>query len=206
MFKKIKNIDTAFRQLRQTVVLVIISSTLVLVIALGFAYRLVSRTQDRIYVLADGKAFQVFASSTRDNIPVEAREHIRSFHRYFFTLDPDEKAIKYNLQNALYLADVSAKRAYDDLQENGFYASLISGNVNQTIRVDSVQVDVEEYPYRFRCFSNQQIIRPRSITHRELVTEGYLRRVSRSDNNPHGFLIERWKTVRNRDLSTQNRY
>ncbi|RYY44760.1 MAG: conjugative transposon protein TraK, partial [Chitinophagaceae bacterium] len=26
-----------------------------------------------------------------------------------------------------------------------------------------------------------------------------------SDNNPHGFLIEKWKTLENNDLKTQNR-
>lgn len=206
MFSKIKNMDTAFRQLRNVVVLVIVSSLLLLIVSMTLGYRLLSRTQDRIYVLANGKAFQVFASSTRDNIPVEAREHIRSFHQYFFTLDPDEKAITHNLQKALYLADLSAKRIYDDLQENGFYASVISGNVNQTILVDSIQVDIEGYPHKFRCFATQRIVRPKSLTMRELVTEGYLRRVSRSDNNPHGFLIERWRTIINRDLSTKSRY
>jgi hypothetical protein len=33
---------------------------------------------------------------------------------------------------------------------------------------------------------------------RVLVTQGYLRDVARSDNNPHGFLIEHWKTMVNR--------
>ncbi|MEO7047497.1 MAG: conjugative transposon protein TraK, partial [Ferruginibacter sp.] len=82
---------------------------------------------------------------------------------------------------------------------------LISGNVNQTISIDSVVVDINEYPYKFRCYASQSIIRPSSITTRSLVTEGALRNVSRSDNNPHGFLIERWNTIENRDLKTVNR-
>jgi len=32
-----------------------------------------------------------------------------------------------------------------------------------------------------------------------------LRNVSRSDNNPHGFLIERWATIANKDLKTTAR-
>ncbi|MDP3180258.1 MAG: conjugative transposon protein TraK, partial [Bacteroidota bacterium] len=40
---------------------------------------------------------------------------------------------------------------------------------------------------------------------RSLITEGALRNVSRSDNNPHGFLIERWNTIENRDIKTENR-
>jgi hypothetical protein len=37
------------------------------------------------------------------------------------------------------------------------------------------------------------------------VTEGWLRNTSRSDNNPHGFLIERWAILDNRDLKVEGR-
>jgi conjugative transposon TraK protein len=113
--------------------------------------------------------------------------------------------IQINVTKALYLADDSAKRIYDDLKENGYYSGIISGNVSQTIAVDSVTININEYPYQFRCYATQNIIRPTSIAYRSLITEGNLRNVSRSDNNPHGFLIERWNTIENRDLSSKNR-
>src|SRR5690606_37330719 len=111
----------------------------------------------------------------------------------------DDKAIAANTTKALYLADGTAKRAYDDLKENGYYAGLISGNISQTISVDSVVVDVAEYPYRFRCYATQSITRPTSLTTRSLVTEGVQRNISRRDNNPHGFLIERQNTIEDTD-------
>lgn len=206
MFKKMKNIDTAFRQIRTFAMLVVSGCVLICCFALYKSFSLVSRMQSKIYILANGKALEAYASERKDNIPVEAKDHVRTFHKLFFTLDPDDKAIQANITKALYLADGSAKRAYDDLKENGYYAGLISGNVNQTINVDSVSVDINEYPYRFRCYATQNIIRPTSITTRTLVTEGGLRNISRSDNNPHGFLIERWNTIENRDLKTVNRH
>lgn len=205
MFKKMKNIDTAFRHIRSFTLVVIIGCVLICCFALYKSFSLVSQMQSKIYILANGKALEAYASERKDNIPVEARDHVTNFHKMFFTLDPDDKAITANITKALYLADGSAKRAYDDLKENGYYAGLISGNVNQTIIVDSVAIDINEYPYRFRCYATQSIIRPTSITTRSLVTEGGLRNVSRSDNNPHGFLIERWSTIDNRDLKTVSR-
>jgi conjugative transposon TraK protein len=98
----------------------------------------------------------------------------------------------------------SAKRAYDNLKEAGFYTNIISGNISQRIKVDSVQVDVGQYPYYFRCYATQNIIRTTSTVSRSLLTEGYLRNVSRSDNNPHGFLVERWTTLDNQDIKTVN--
>jgi conjugative transposon TraK protein len=206
MFRKMKNIDTAFRHMRAFTIVIIVLCMTISLYALYKSYALVSGMQSRIYILANGKSLEAYASERRDNIPVEARDHVTTFHRLFFTLDPDDKAIQANITKALYLADGSAKRAYDDLKENGYYAGLISGNVNQTVSIDSVSIDINEYPYHFRCYATQSIVRPTTITTRSLVTEGALRNVSRSDNNPHGFLIERWNTVDNRDLKTVSRY
>ena len=206
MFKKMKNIDTAFRYVRGFTMLVIVGCVVICCFTLYKSYSLVAEMQSKIYILANGKALEAYASERKDNIPVEARDHVKVFHRLFFTLDPDDKAIQATITKALYLADGSAKRIYDDLKENGYYAGLISGNVNQTIAVDSVAIDINEYPYRFRCYATQSIVRPTSITTRSLITEGALRNVSRSDNNPHGFLIERWNIIENSDLKTASRH
>jgi conjugative transposon TraK protein len=200
-----KNIDTAFKYVRGFTMLFILCCAVICCYTLSRSFQTVSRMQDKIYILAAGKALEAYASDRKDNVPVEARDHIKTFHQFFFTLDPDDKVIKTNVTKALYLADESAKRIYDDLKENGFYSGIISGNISQTIQIDSVNVDTRDYPYRFKCFSRQNIIRTTSILKRSLITEGSLRNVSRSDNNPHGFLIERFNTIENRDLTVENR-
>ena len=169
------------------------------------ANALVSRARGRIYILADGKALEAVAGERKDNIPVEARDHVRIFHLLFFTLDPDEKVIGDNLGRALYLADGSAKRVYENLKESGYYASIISGNISERVAIDSIRLDLSGYPYYFRCFGQETIVRSTSMVTRSLVTEGYLRDVSRSDNNPHGFLIERWVILDNHDLKVEQR-
>ncbi|MDD2305963.1 MAG: conjugative transposon protein TraK [Prolixibacteraceae bacterium] len=200
-----KNIDTAFRHVRGFTMLVITGCVLISCFALYKSFSLVSQMQGKVYILANGKALEAYASDRKDNIPVEAKDHVKTFHQLFFTLDPDDKVIKTNLTKALYLADASAKREYDNLKENGYYSGIISGNISQAIKVDSISIDIDQYPYRFRCYATQSIIRTTSIVSRSLITEGALRNVSRSDNNPHGFLIERWNTIENRDIKTENR-
>lgn len=205
MFTKMKNIDTAFRYVRGFTMLVICGCIIISCYALYKSFQTVSQMQDRVYILANGKALEAYASERKDNIPVEARDHVKTFHKFFFTLDPDDKVIKTNITKALYLADDSAKRIYDDLKENNFYSGIISGNISQTIQIDSVSIDIRGYPYRFRCYAHQNIIRTTSIMKRSLLTEGSLRNVSRSDNNPHGFLIERFNTIENKDISAETR-
>ncbi len=200
-----KNIDTAFQHIRSFTLAVVTGSLLLCCVVVYKSYRLVAEMQSKVYILANGKALETYASDRKDNIAVEAKDHVKVFHQFFFTLDPDDKVIQTNITKALYLADASAKREYDNLKENGYYTNVIAGNISQTIQVDSVSIDLTNYPYHFRCYATQNIIRATSTVLRNLITEGFLRNVSRSDNNPHGFLIERWSTIENRDLKIQNR-
>jgi conjugative transposon TraK protein len=205
MFQKMKNIDSAFKLIRSFSLLFLVGCAFVCFIVTYKAFQMVSVSQHRIYILANGKALEAFAADRKDNIPVEARDHIKMFHHHFFTLDPDEKVIQSNIVKALYLADASAKREYDNLKEAGYYANLISGNISQTIEADTIHVDTHRYPYYFRYVGKQTLVRPSAVVTRSLITEGYLRNVSRSDNNAHGFLIEKWRTLENIDLTIQSR-
>lgn len=205
MFNKPKSIETAFQFIRLFSFGVVLCSFAFCVFMAFESYNKVSAAQNKIYVIADGKAMEIFASDRKANIPVEAKDHIRTFHQYFFSLDPDEEVIKNNIGKALYLCDESANRLYQNLQETGYYAGIISGNISQTVQVDSVALSTDSYPYYFRCFCTEKIIRPTSTVTRDLVTEGYLRNIARSDHNPHGFLIERWSVIENKDLKTEAR-
>jgi len=205
MFQKMKNIDTAFRHIKlfSAFFLVVCAGVCMLVVSKG--YQLASQSQQKIFILANGKALEAYSADRKDNIPVEAKDHVKMFHHFFFTLDPDEKVIQSNINKALYMVDGSAKQQYDNLKENGYYSNVVSGNISQEIQMDSITINTDAYPYYFRYKGVQRIIRPTTIVTRNLITEGYLRNVSRSDNNSHGFLIERWRTVENNDLTTQNR-
>ena len=205
MFTKAKNIDTAFRHIRMFSIAIVIACACISIYALQANYRISKESQQRVFILANGKALEAYGADRKDNIPVEARDHIKTFHHYFFTLDPDEKVIASNITKALYLADGSAKKQYDNLKENGYYINLISGNISQQIEIDSMDINVDAYPYYFRCVAKEKLVRTTSIVTRSLVTEGYLRNVERSDNNPHGFLIERWAILENKDIKTENR-
>lgn len=200
-----KNIDTAFQHIRLFCIVVIVASIVLDGWVVTQSSLLAGRAQQRIYILANDKVLQAYASDHRDNIAVEARDHVKMFHYYFFTLDPDEKVIAGHIGQALYLADESAKRQYDNLKESGYFNGLIAGNISQHLEADSIVVDTRVYPYHFRFVGREQIIRASSILTRKLVTEGELREVSRSDNNPHGFLLERWRIVENRNLSVEPR-
>jgi conjugative transposon TraK protein len=205
MFKQTKNIDSAFKHIKTFTFLVITTCFVLCGFVLYKSYELSARVQDKIYILAGDQAMEAYASKRKDNILVEAKSHISLFHTYFFSLDPDEKVIEKNISKALYMADGFAKKQYDNLKETGYYSNIIAGNISQQISIDSITVNVKSEPYFFYCYGTEKIIRPNSIVTRNLITQGYLRNVSRSDHNPHGFLIERWETIENKDIKTENR-
>ncbi len=203
MFTQFKNIDTAFKHIKTFSLFLIIACVLVSGFSIYTSFDMVSTNNAKVYILANGKAIEAFSAERKDNIGVEIRDHVKMFHHWFFTLDPDEKVIQRNMLLALNLADQSAKKSYDNLKEQGYFTNLISANISQEIAVDSVELNLDVYPYYFKCFATQQLVRSTSTVVRRLVTQGYLRNVSRSDNNPHGFLIQRWETLENSDVVKQ---
>jgi conjugative transposon TraK protein len=205
MFTEAKNINSAFQYIKWFSFSLLICTLFISAFSLYENHQVTREAQARIFILANGKALEAYGADRKDNIPVEAKDHITMFHHYFFTLDPDEKVIMANLTRALYLADGSAKKEYDNLKENGYYSGLISGNISQQIIIDSIYVNINSTPFYFRCTAQEKLIRTTSVLTRSLVTEGYLRNVERSDNNSHGFLIERWAIIENRDLKTELR-
>ncbi|WP_130857940.1 conjugative transposon protein TraK [Olivibacter jilunii] len=201
MFTQFKNIDTAFRHIRLFSIMLIIANVLIGYYYVYKSYQFVNAAQGRIYVLYNGKVLQAMATDRKSNLPVELRDHISTFHQYFFNLIPDDKAIQASISKALYLADQSAKRQYDNLKESGYYNNLISANISEEIEIDSTVLDIDSYPFSFVCYASQKLTRSTSTATKRLVTKGQIRDLKKqTDDNPHGFLIQNWEIIENQNL------
>lgn len=205
-FKTLRNIESSFRHLRLFSMLFLGACTLISVAAVWTSYRFAEAQRQKIYVLDQGKSLILALSQDMaQNRPVEAREHVRRFHELFFTLSPDKAAIESNVGRALQMADKSALSYYKVLQEKGFFNRLIAGNVSQMVKVDSIRCNFDHYPYEVTTFARQRILRESTVTERSLVTTCRLVNVSRSDNNPQGFMVEALNIVENKDIATYDR-
>ena len=205
-FKCLTNIETSFRQLRMYAFVFAGICAVVTVAAVWMSYSFAERQRQKIYVLDNGRSLMVALSQDlAQNRPVEAREHVRRFQELFFTLSPDRAAIESNINRALFLVDKSAFAYYQDMQEKGYYNRVVSGNISQRIEVDSVVCDFNAYPYRAMTYARQMIVRESNITERSLVTRCELINSGRSDNNPQGFIMEKFEILENRDLRTLKR-
>jgi conjugative transposon TraK protein len=205
MFKQLTQIESAFKLIRTWTFLVITGCLLSSTTVVFLGFKQLSKASESIYVIHQEQVLQATLGNRKQVMEVEARDHVRSFHHHFFSLAPDEEAIKMSMSRAMYLADQSAKEAYDNLREKGYFSQLIAANLSQSIQEEEILIYLDRSPIEFEYHGIQKLVRSSSVTERKLVTKGRLREVSRSDNNPHGFLIERWETIYNRDIKSYQR-
>jgi len=124
--------------------------------------------------------------------------YIENFHQYFFNLPPDNDYIKWTVGKAMYMADGTALKQKQALDENGFYSDIISSSAVCTIICDSIQFD--EHTRRFNYYGTQIIKRRTRDLKRSMLTTGSIENVPRTQNNPHGLMITNWRTLENKDL------
>ena len=205
-FKSLKNIEASFRQIRLFGIVMVSLCALVAIGSVVLSLNFAEKQREKIYVLDNGKSLMLALSQDMSqNRPAEAREHVRRFHELFFNLSPDKSAIEHNINRALILSDKSAYNYYTDFSEKGYYNRIIAGNINQVVQVDSVVCDFNTYPYTTRTYARQMIIRESNMTERTLITVCRLSNVSRSDDNPNGFIIEGFNILENKDIITTKR-
>jgi conjugative transposon TraK protein len=205
-FKTLTTVESSFKKIRLLSMLFVVLCAGIVGYTVFSSYRFAEAQRQKIYVLDKGKSLMLALSQDASlNKPVEAREHIRRFHELFFTLAPDNKAIESNIKRALFMADKSAFDYYKDLSEKGYYNRIISGNIHQHLTVDSIQTNFNIYPYEMLLYAKQWIIRASNKTQRSLVTSCQLVNSVRSDNNPQGFTIEKFRVLANKDVQTIKR-
>lgn len=201
MFKSLKNIQHAFALARIYLVLVTVLAVAVGGYAIYASYQFAEAQREKIYVLDQGQSLLMALSHrVADNRMAEAKSHVKRFHEYFFTLSPERDAIESNVQQALFLADNSASEVYMRMKEEGFYERLIASSILCEVQIDSIAIDDSVYPHQVRTYGITSIVRRSNITYRNLETQCSLLHTTRTDNNPHGFLIENWKIIDNSDI------
>ena len=201
-----KDIEKSFKGLnRLTLVCVCLSFIFSLVVGLA-ALNYAERQREKIYVLDQGKslllALQTDAVMSKE---IEVKDHVTRFHELMFTLSPQKQTIQENLDRAFNLADRSAYEYSQDLAEKGYYSRLVSANISQQMMVDSVVFQGNGYPYQVKTYARQYVVRESNISEYSFVSECLLINSSRSDVNPHGLLIEKFKVTENNLIETRKR-
>ena len=201
-----RDIEKSFKS-QSRLTLVAVAGSLLFALVVGvYALTFAEKQRQKIYVLDQGKslllALQTDAILSKD---VEIRDHVTRFHELMFTLSPQKQTIQENLDRAFNLADRSAWEYSQDLAEKGYYSRLISANISQQMIVDSVKFVGTGYPWQVETYARQYVVRESTVSQYSFVSTCQILEGRRSDVNPHGLLIEKFKVVKNDLVETRKR-
>lgn len=194
----LNNIENKIKLVMIISILFLVGCVVVSLGSILVAKGMVDEAHKKIYVL-DGKVpILVKQTDMAETFDVEAKSDIEMFHNFFFTLAPDDEYIQYTMKKAMYLVDETGLAQYNALKEKGFYNNVIGTSTICSIYCDSIKLNTDSMTFTY--YGRQRIERRTSILTRQLVTAGNLRKVPRTENNPHGILITNWRTLLNKDL------
>jgi conjugative transposon TraK protein len=194
----IKSIEGKIRLATLVAMGSLLCSVLISAFSLFSAYKQVANARQSVYILDNNVPILARQTDMQMNRPAEYRAHIDLFHSIFFSLTPDDKYIQYQMKKAMYLIDESGIQQLNNLKERGYFNSILSSSSVLTLETDSIVLDIPRKYFRF--YGRLKIDRRSATLLRSLITEGHLKDIPRSDNNPHGLLITGWKTLENKDL------
>ncbi len=151
--------------------------------------------KEKIYVL-EGSGNVLVANTVKDALmwrEPEIRSHLKKFHNYFFNLD--QFNYKKNIEKSLDLIDESGKNYYLTLLNQGWYNSLKLNNLAQRIRIDSINMNTETYPYWGFVYGKTEVYRygeEEKKKEKTIQIQCRLYDVARTLDNPHGLLISNY--------------
>ena len=206
LIKYFNNIETSFRKMKFVTVLAVCSAALVAVGSVVASGWFIRQPEDTIYVVDKGSAVMAKRNSEDSHRELEASDHVTRFHELMFNLSPNAESIQRNLDRALVMSDKSAYDYWMDLSERGFYQRVVSANISQEFVADSIKVDMLSYPHKVTTYGKLYLLRESNITAYQFESNCRLVDVERSQNNPHGLMIERFSVTRNENIGTRKRH
>lgn len=193
----IQSLEQKTRLALMTVLITVIGCVVICGFTVIKCMSLVESERSQIYILDGDIPFLAERAQLEENFVMEAKAHVQLFHHYFFNLPPDDAYIKWTVGKAMYMADGSALKQHQALNEKGFYSDIVSSSAVCMIKCDSINFD--EHEKTFTYYGTQLIKRRTREQLRSLITTGKIETVPRTQNNPHGLMITNWKTLENKD-------
>lgn len=193
----IKSLEQKTKLAFATVLASVIGCAVICCVTLWWSLSMVRQERNQIYILDGNIPFLAERAQLEANFVMEATAHIQLFHQYFFNLPPDDAFIKWTTGKALYLADESAMKQHQTMNEKGLYSDLVSSTATMSVICDSINFD--EQSHKFVYYGTQTIKRKSRVLKRTLITSGNVVSDVRTRNNPHGLIITDWRIDENKD-------
>jgi len=195
--ENLMNIDDAFKKTRLIALSAMAFALLFSITVMLVAMQMVTKGKGIIYVTNGfGETTLAKQIDANQNKSAEVKAQVRNFHTVLYNITPNPKTIKENIETTLLMGDGSVK-ALLDKRGDSYYKKLIASEVEVKYEHDSIQVNVNVYPYKAVQFGKEVIQSNVGFVVKNLITSCELKDVARTDINPHGLLISNFNVIKN---------
>lgn len=199
----LENMQTSFQKMKFVTVASVVMAVIVSLGSLIAAFSFVTKTGSQVFVLDDGVISTAFRAEGDVQRELESRDQLETFHKLFFNLAPNRETININNAKMLQMADNSAARYLNTLEETQFYRNLIQNGCTQEVIVDSIKLNMTTRPYRAHTYLTRYYNRSSNITKYHMETTCTLSEVQRTMENPHGLFVGNFAVVANSEIETR---
>lgn len=167
----------------------------------------VDHEREFVYVVDSRNTLKLaLAENANVNRVAEAEAIVTRLHDLLFVLSPDAEFITDNVSKAQSISGSDVKGYCNSLKETGFYNSLVANGVSTEFLCDSVRVMSDgQFEYRAMLYGKTSMVYSEKIIFHQLVTECYLSSCARSEMNPQGFMVEKWRIVQQENIGVVER-
>ncbi|MGE9615816.1 MAG: hypothetical protein ACQPRJ_06320 [Solitalea-like symbiont of Acarus siro] len=162
--------------------------------AIYIVYKNNLRLIENVYVLDRGRPYRLkLEKNILEDRAAEAKMHLSHALELIFTVTHDPERLKNNFDKLGYLfGDPSGKNFLATLTAKSYYTDMIALSTTQTVYIDSVALKDIDDGFYATVDGRTRTINASTITEHKFKISCNLRSTVRSDNNPEGFLIERF--------------
>lgn len=195
--KSLRDIPTSFALAKRALV-VCFSCTIILVVgSLSWAFYVTNHFAETAYILTESGQMALAKGISSAEVDLyrrpEIKSHIYHFHRLFW--DVDQFVVERNMDQALNMTGQAGKQMYLTLKAKGHYNIIKAQNLIQNLRIDSVHISDNTIPYKGTVFGVLTVRRTDQKNNKRedsFKADFDLHNVARTDDNPHGLLIENY--------------
>lgn len=199
--KSLKDIPTSFALAKKAMAICLITSLIITIGSLSWAFYVTRHFAETAYILTENGQMALAKGISSTDIDTyrtpEIKSHIYTFHRLFWNVD--QFSFERNMNSALTMTGHAGKQLYLSLKAKGHFAKIKSQNLIQHLEIDSLQLDDSKTPYKAMLYGKLKISRTDQRNERvDAFSASFeLHNVSRTDENPHGLLIENYDATTN---------
>jgi hypothetical protein len=199
--KSLVNYKLANNSLKLIAIISIIFSLLFSGFVYFFSWKKLQESKQTVYILdATGKAYLANEKGLDVNTRIfEYESHVKYFYKLWYEFD--QFSYQRNIDEALYLVGDCGRELYNEYKEQDLLNILKSKNINTSVQIKNVKIDITKTPVTGYIKGVQTITRLGGLQKRNMDCTFDIQDIDRSRENPHGCIIENWKVVDNNPVS-----